>query len=76
MISSVSDIICFDFKDITIVPYFLRYCGTLCHCNIPISIGRLLDTWLAVLAFSPLVSMSASWSEGSGFVPHSSSFTL
>ncbi len=46
------------------------------ECNIPISIVRLLATWLAVQPFIQMVTMSASRSEGSGFIPQSSSFTL
>ncbi len=49
-------------------------CGA--YCNVPINIGRLLATWLAVQAFSQMVGMSTSWSEGSGFAPHSFSFNL
>ncbi len=43
------------------------------QCNIPVSICRLLAIWLAVRAFSKMVSTSTLWSEGSRFVPHSSS---
>ncbi len=45
-------------------------------CNIPISIGKLLAARLAARAFNQAVRVSASQSEGSGFMPHSSSFTL
>ncbi len=44
-------------------------------CNILISIGRLLAAWLESWAFSQVVRVSASKSEGSGFA-HSSSFIL
>ncbi len=48
--------------------------GKECKCNIPVSIGRLLADWLAAQAFSQAVRVYAS--EGRGFDPHSSSFTL